>query len=58
MRCRESPLACVFVVEPEADDRDHFARPFRGREFAARGLSARFPECKLSYAGFEESAHG
>jgi dTDP-4-dehydrorhamnose 3,5-epimerase len=50
MRFEETRLSGAFVVdlEPYADERGFFARSFCEREFAARGLPTRFPQCNLS----------
>jgi dTDP-4-dehydrorhamnose 3,5-epimerase len=47
---RETGLAGAYVVEiePHTDERGFFARCFCEREFAERGLPARFPQCNLS----------
>jgi dTDP-4-dehydrorhamnose 3,5-epimerase len=50
MRFVETELAGAFIVELERreDERGFFARTFCEREFAARGLPTRFPQCNLS----------
>jgi dTDP-4-dehydrorhamnose 3,5-epimerase len=42
------PGAYIVELEPHADERGFFARTFCEREFAARGLPTRFPQCNLS----------
>lgn len=50
MRFVELRLPGAFLVElePHADERGFFARAFCEKEFAARGLVARYPQCNLS----------
>ena len=46
----ETPLPDAYVVEiePDRDERGFFARTYCEREFAARGLATRYPQCNLS----------
>jgi dTDP-4-dehydrorhamnose 3,5-epimerase len=46
----ETPLPGSYVIEiePQADERGFFARAYCEREFVARGLATRFPQCNLS----------
>jgi dTDP-4-dehydrorhamnose 3,5-epimerase len=50
MRFEETRLAGAYLVEiePHADERGFFARTFCEREFGARSLPTRFPQCNLS----------
>lgn len=50
MHIERTDLSGVFLVEiePHVDERGAFARVFCEREFAAAGLSTRFPQCNLS----------
>jgi len=43
------PGAWLVDVEPAEDERGGFARTYCEREFAARGLITRFPQCNVSY---------
>jgi dTDP-4-dehydrorhamnose 3,5-epimerase len=51
MRFSEAGLPGVFLVDLERhqDERGFFARTYCEREFAARGLPTRYPQCNLSY---------
>lgn len=51
MQFSEAGLAGAWLVVPERheDERGFFARTFCEREFAARGLVDRFPQCNVSY---------
>jgi dTDP-4-dehydrorhamnose 3,5-epimerase len=40
--------ACLVQLDPQGDERGFFARAYCEREFAARGLASRFPQCNLS----------
>lgn len=46
----QTELSGAWLVELElrSDDRGFFARSFCEREFAARGIDTRFPQCNLS----------
>jgi dTDP-4-dehydrorhamnose 3,5-epimerase len=41
--------AIIVEIEPHPDERGFFARSFCEREFAERGLCARYPQCNISY---------
>jgi len=47
----ETELAGAYLVDLERheDERGFFARAFCEREFAARGLVTRYPQCNISY---------
>lgn len=45
----ELPGAYLVDLERHDDERGFFARAFCEREFAARGLVTRYPQCNLSY---------
>jgi dTDP-4-dehydrorhamnose 3,5-epimerase len=51
MRFTETRLKGAFLIDLERheDERGFFARSFCEREFAARGLVARYPQCNVSY---------
>lgn len=51
MRFSETPLAGVWVVEPERreDERGHFARTFDPEAFAARGIPFAVVQASLSF---------
>lgn len=51
MRFSEVGLAGAWLVVPERhqDERGFFARTFCEREFAERGLVARYPQCNVSW---------
>jgi dTDP-4-dehydrorhamnose 3,5-epimerase len=48
---KETGLSGAFALEPEriADERGFFARTFCAREFAERGLAARFVQASISF---------
>jgi dTDP-4-dehydrorhamnose 3,5-epimerase len=45
----ELPGAYLVDLERHDDERGFFARAFCEREFAARGLVTRYPQCNISY---------
>jgi len=51
VRFLETAIPGVFVIELEriADERGFFARSYCEREFGARGLHTRYPQCNVSY---------
>src|SRR5262245_52858922 len=51
MRFRETELPGAYVIQLERleDERGFFARTFCETEFAALGLTTRFPQCNISY---------
>ena len=51
MKFESTEIDGVVLITPERihDERGFFARAFCEREFEARGLPTRFPQCNLSH---------
>jgi dTDP-4-dehydrorhamnose 3,5-epimerase len=60
MRFLETKFRDAWLIEPEqiADERGYFARTFCARDFAARGLDARFVQHSRSYSAAKGTLRG